>query len=335
MKNYYYSRNGIMSYNALFMFIVGERGTGKTYQFKDWAISDFLNNGNEFVYVRRYKSEFKDIGNFFSDIANKYPNHEFLVKGGKFYIDGKIAGYYIPLSIAITKKSVSYPKVNKIGFDEFILEKSALHYLPNEVTAYLGLYETIARDRENIKAMFMANSVTLINPYFLYFNIQPDRKHRFYKYKNGDLIVELTDLKDFKEHKKQTRFAKIVEDTEFSKYAIDGEFTSDNYDFIEEKSKSAYYVMTLNYKNNKIGIWADYKTGLMYITNKVDETYPYNYALTSNDLKPNMLLLTNKYSTNKINILTKMYENGLLRYETLKLKSIMFDILKLLAIAKR
>lgn len=335
MKNYYYSRNGIMSFNSLFMFVVGERGTGKTYQFKDWAISDFINNGSEFVYVRRYKSEFKDINNFFSDISKKYPDHEFLVKGGKFYIDGKIAGYYIPLSVAITKKSVAYPKVNKIGFDEFILEKSALRYLPNEVTSFLGLYETIARDRENVRCMFMANSVTLINPYFLYFNLQPNRKNRFYKYKNGDLIVELTDLEEFKEHKKQTRFAKIVEDTEFSRYAIDGEFIDDNYDFIEEKSKTSSYMMTLNYNNNKIGVWADYKTGLLYITNKVDETYPFNYALTSTDLKPNMLLLTNKYSTNKINILTKMYETSSIRYETLKLKSITFEILKLLSIAKK
>ena len=165
----YYSRNDLLSYNALFNFVVGERGTGKTYQFKDWAISDFIKNGNQFVYVRRYKTEFKDIGNFFDDIIKKYPNHKFSVGYGKFFIDNKIAGFYIPLSVAITKKSVAYPNVNKIGFDEFILEKSSLHYLPNEVNAFLGLYETIARDRNNVRCLFMANSVTLINPYFLFF----------------------------------------------------------------------------------------------------------------------------------------------------------------------
>ena len=35
-------------------------------------ISDFIKNGNQFVYVRRYKTEFKDIYNFFDDIINKY-----------------------------------------------------------------------------------------------------------------------------------------------------------------------------------------------------------------------------------------------------------------------
>ena len=80
----YYSRNDILSYNALFNFVVGERGTGKTYQFKDWAISDFINKRNQFVYVRRYKTEFKDIDNFFDDMIKKYPDHKFGINGGKF-----------------------------------------------------------------------------------------------------------------------------------------------------------------------------------------------------------------------------------------------------------
>lgn len=330
----YYSRNDLLSYNALFNFVVGERGTGKTYQFKDWSISDFIKNKNQFVYVRRYKTEFKDIGNFFDDMIKKYPDHKFSIGHGKFYIDNKVAGFYIALSTAITKKSVAYPNVNKIGFDEFILEKSTLHYLPNEVNAFLGLYETIARDRNNVRCLFMANSVTLINPYFLFFDIQISKTKRFWSFKNNDLIVELTDLVEFKEHKKETRFAKLVDGTDFSKYAIDGDFVSDNYEFIENKSNNSYYCFTLVYKGDNIGIWCDGKLGLMYASSKVDLNYPLKYAITTNDHKPNMIVLSNKYSREKIKILTKMYEYGCLRYESLKIKSEMFDIFKLLNIAK-
>lgn len=330
----YYSRNDLLSYNALFNFVVGERGTGKTYQFKDWAISDFIKNKNQFVYVRRYKTEFKDISNFFDDIMKKYPEHEFKINHGKFYIDDEIAGFYIPLSTAITKKSVAYPNVNKIGFDEFILEKATIHYLPNEVNAFLGLYETIARDRNNVRVLFMANSVTLINPYFLFFDLQVEKTKRFWTFKNNDLVVELTDLKDFKEHKKETRFAKLIDGTSFSKYAIDGEFVNDNYEFIENKSPNSYYCFTLVYKGESIGVWCDAKAGLMYVTTKVDTMYPLKYAITTNDHKPNMVVLSNKYSRSQINILTKMYEYGCLRYESLKIKSMMFDIFKLLNIAK-
>lgn len=330
----YYSRNDLLSYNALFNFVVGERGTGKTYQFKDWAISDFIKNKNQFVYVRRYKTEFKDIGNFFDDIIKKYPEHEFSVAHGKFYIDKEIAGFYIPLSTSITKKSVAYPNVNKIGFDEFILEKSTLHYLPNEVNAFLGLYETIARDRNNVRVMFMANSVTLINPYFLFFDLQVSKTKRFWTFKNNDLVVELTDLVEFKEHKKQTRFAKLIDGTEFSKYSIEGEFTGDNYEFIQSKTPNSYYCFTLVYKGESLGVWCDSKLGLMFVSSKVDMTYPLKYAITTNDHKPNMIVLSNKYSREKIKVLTKIYEYGALRYESLKIKSMMFEIFKLLNIAK-
>ena len=105
-------------------------------------------------------------------------------------------------------------------------------------------------------------------------------------------------------------------------------------EFIEKKSPNSYYMFTLIYKGDEIGVWCDAKEGLIYITNKVDITYPLRYAITTNDHKPNMIVLSNKYSKDKIKILTKMYEYGCLRYENIKLKSYMFEIFKLLNIAK-
>ena len=48
----YYSRNDLLSYNALFNFVVGSRGTGKTYSFKDWAINDFLKKSSDLVKLK-------------------------------------------------------------------------------------------------------------------------------------------------------------------------------------------------------------------------------------------------------------------------------------------
>ena len=82
-----------LSYNALFNFIVGARGCGKTFGVKQWCIKDFLKTGYQFVYVRRYKTELKTVKTFFFDIADHFPNHTFEVKGNEFNIDGKTAGY--------------------------------------------------------------------------------------------------------------------------------------------------------------------------------------------------------------------------------------------------
>ena len=53
----YYDYGPVLSRNALFSFVVGGRGLGKTYGFKHWAIRDWIRSGSEFVYLRRYKSE--------------------------------------------------------------------------------------------------------------------------------------------------------------------------------------------------------------------------------------------------------------------------------------
>ena len=67
-----------LSYNALFNFVVGSRGCGKTYGFKKWAAEDFIKNGNQFIYIRRYKTEMnkKAKENFWAAVAHEFPDHE-------------------------------------------------------------------------------------------------------------------------------------------------------------------------------------------------------------------------------------------------------------------
>ena len=53
----YYNIDSALSYNALFTMIMGGRGIGKTYSAKKRAIKNFLAKGEQFVYLRRYKTE--------------------------------------------------------------------------------------------------------------------------------------------------------------------------------------------------------------------------------------------------------------------------------------
>ena len=159
----YWDINKTLSYNCLFNFIIGNRGGGKTYGFKKRAIDNFLKRGSQFVYVRRYDTEFDHIDTFFDDIAEAYEELEFKVKDGKFFINDEIAGWYIALTKAILLKSVPFPGVTLIGFDEFIIETGVYHYLKNEVRLFLDLYSSIARDRDVI-VFFMANAITITNP---------------------------------------------------------------------------------------------------------------------------------------------------------------------------
>ena len=84
----YYNFDRIRSYNRMFNMIVGARGCGKTFGAKRIAIKNFIKKGEQFVYVRRYKSEIKEdrkFEQFFDDIRQEFPDHELTIKGNSTY----------------------------------------------------------------------------------------------------------------------------------------------------------------------------------------------------------------------------------------------------------
>lgn len=316
-----------LSYNALFNFIIGNRGGGKTFGFKKWAINDFIKNENQFIYVRRFKKEFANIKTFFADIEHMYPEHDFEVKNTEFLIDGKVAGFALPLSTSKIQKSTSFPKVTKIAFDEFLLDKGVYHYLQDEVTCFLELYETIARMRDNVTCFFMANAISMINPYFLYFNIRVPKNFSIYRV-SPEIIVELVNNDDFIKQKSETRFASIVKNTPYFDYAVLNEFLRDDDTFIEPKTRESQYYFTFTYEDAEYGVWIDYKAGAIFVTHETDPYCLVNYAFTTKDHKPNTLFFKSKYRGAYFDNFVKQYQIGNVRFENLKIKNICYQIMR-------
>ena len=202
-KFMWYDGYKTLDHGCLFNFVVGNRGCGKSYWAKKWAIRDFLKNGKQFIYLRRFDTEHAGIKKYFDDIeANEeFPGVEFSVsKQNILKINGMDAGYPLALTKAKIQKSVSFPDVNKIIFDEFLLDKGYQHYLPDECVAFLELYETVARMRE-VTVMFLSNSISTVNPYFIYFDIQLPYNSNIYK--RGDILLQVVRDDEFVEAKKQ------------------------------------------------------------------------------------------------------------------------------------
>lgn len=329
LESEYYSPHDLLSRNCLINMIVGERGNGKTYAFKKWCIDDYIKNHNQFIWVRRYDTEFDDIALFFDDIYMNYENKVFRCKGGKFFmIDNdkeEVIGYYFPLSKAKTKKSIPYPKVTKIIFDEFLIDKGNYHYLPREVECFLDLYSTIARSRD-VRTFLIANSTSSINPYFIFFKVKING--RFTKC-GDDVIVERTENLAYREKMKQTRFGRIVSGTDYEKYAIQNEFIHDNKEFIEKKSKNAIPRFNLKVENETVGIWVDTKEGKYYASFSHDPSYC-TYTLLFDDMRPNMVILTSK--NNNFTTLKKAIQYGILYYDSMRVKGIMQKVIELLNI---
>ena len=325
-KNIYYDLNKLLSYNKFLNISIGARGRGKSYAAKRWCINGWIKNKEQFVYVRRYMTEFENINNYFSDIADIYPNHEFEVRNGCFYIDGAIAGYYMALSKSQQQKSNSYPQVKRIVFDEFIIDKGRITYLKNEVEVFLDIIETIARTRDDVRVLMISNAISSINPYFLHFGIFPHEGDRIIC--KEEIVVDIDKNQAFIDYKKQTKFGRLIADTSYGKYSIENEFLRDNKSFIEKMSGVSICWYGIKYEGQVYSIWYNQPSGYVFITKKDMPSSCELYAITTDDHKPNMVLLSRSKQVFK-NLLTA-YEYGSVRFDCLQSKAAFQNIIQLL-----
>jgi hypothetical protein len=328
----WYDGNKTLTHNCLFNFVLSNRGFGKTYWFKKWAIKDFIKNGNQFIYLRRYKQELKKISKFFDDIRQEFPDHKLEVKGMNFLIDGQIAGGAHPLSTAVINKSVPFPKVDKIGFDEFIIDKGTYHYLPDEVLAFLEFYETIGRLREFtdgtvVKVFFLANAITFVNPYFMFFDLKmPYGKTIF---KKGDKLLEVGTDEEFIQAKKNTRFGKLITGTPYGDYAIENKFLRDNDTFIERKAGTAQYYFTFKFKGNLYGVWLDWQLGKIWVSENIDPCCKLIFTISLEDHSPNTLLIKRLSGAGLFKTFIQAYKQGCVYFESQKIKTVVYEVIRL------
>ena len=320
----YYNPARMFTYNRILNFIIGARGIGKSYAMKKHPINRFIKHGEQFIYVRRYKQELKKISSYFDDVAKEFPGHEFKVNGRQFWIDGKLAGWAIPLSAWQSEKSNAYPNVSLIVFDEFIREKDKSGYLPNEVEALLNLMDTVFRNRENVRCVCMSNSVSVVNPYFLYFNLVPDTTKRYNAYPS--ILVEIPDSADFSAERRKTRFGALIDGTGYGEMSLDNEFTNDSPVFIEKRSKNSKFKFTIIYQGMKLGVWVDTQLGLMYLSTDHDPTSRLTFALNKDDLDENAQLVTSWKQNFYISRMVNAFLKGLLRFDNQVVRNISYEM---------
>ena len=310
MNNIFYDFQKVMSYNSLLNFIIGERGVGKSYGAKKYVVKRFLKKHKQFVYLRRYKTELKEAmmknGNpiFFDQLINNKIDDEMIKicndhilsnKKDTMYIDGKLCGFAMPLSVANILKSSSYENVDTIIFDEFIIDKGNYHYLQNEVIQLLDVIETVARLRD-IKVLFLGNAISITNPYFTFFDLSLPYNSDIKTFKDGLILVNYIKNLKYREVKKQTRFGKLIEGTEYGKYAIDNEFLRDSKSFIRKKSNNCKFYFILIYDNKHFGVWCDYKEGFMYLSYDYDPNCPIIFSINPDDHNDNTILIRGRTS---------------------------------------
>ena len=323
----YYNYDKLFSFNFLLGFVVGERGVGKSFNIKVAMIKKFLKNGEQFIYLRRYKTEldtalvtfWDDIQShgYFDDLDLKVNKNKMLTT---FTCDGEICGYAVPLSTANILKSTAFPKVKYIVFDEYMLDNSGTYrYLRNEVTMMLDVIETVGRLKD-IQVIFLGNNTSFYgNPYTAYFNLELPYNSEFKTFKDGLIVVNYIRNLKYREAKKKSKFGRLIEGSSYGNYVIENKSLRDNDYFIGKKPPDAAFWGLLIVNGCEVGIWQS-KNGYMYLSNKFDPNTPYKFACDFSDHTESTVFL-NARENYYLRLCVIAYKQGLLKFENQKIKS--------------
>lgn len=184
-------------------FVYSGRERGKSFEISAQCLADAWYDGKELAYVRRFEdtqdmiiSYFGDKEEFISDMTDGvstgitiyksvlYFSHVEEDENGKdVLIKDKPLGRFFPLSKQGRFKSLQYPKIWNLIFEEVLTSDT---YLPGEPEKLLNLISTLSRSRKGFHTYLISNLDTPVNPYSNAWSLN------MFKMKPGD--INLTKL---------------------------------------------------------------------------------------------------------------------------------------------
>lgn len=185
-KQEFYSLKEILKKKATYNIVFGERSNGKTYAALRQGVIQYLKTGGELAVVRRWKEDItgKRASRIFEGLnasgeikklskgkfagVTYYAGRFFLCNydednGAPIYHDSDILGHTFALSDGEHDKSISFPYIQTIIFDEFLTKKV---HLQDEFVAFMNTVSTIVRQRTDVTVYMLGNTVNTYSPYF-------------------------------------------------------------------------------------------------------------------------------------------------------------------------
>lgn len=284
--------------------MLGERSNGKSYASKNLIISECIKTGKEFIYLRRYDLDTKDslcVGYFADCPVEQMTDGEYTCidvwrKGiylsntddetGKIK-HGKKIGYCHALSQAEHYKSLAFPEVNWIIYEEIVSQDA--RYLFNEPSKLQQYVSTIFRQRKG-KCILIGNTISRICPYYRDWNLKVAKQKLgttedyVFKNDNGDdtrLRVYLTDTLNYNSGMFFGLPSKNI--------------TKGAYDVIEcphlPKSIHQYskiYQMVLEYN--------EFKFLMSFLQDKEEKSFLWYIEPKTSEIKPNTRVISNQFN---------------------------------------
>lgn len=350
----FYDWNKTLSYDADVTMVVGARGIGKTYGLRLQFIRDWIKDGSRFVELVRFKNELSDFAaTYFNRIEEnmEFPDYVFKTTPRHAYIAEKpkckddkpkwqLIGYFGAMTEAQAMKKRTYSKVKRLLLDEAVIDKRLdryHNYLPNEFGILVNILDSVSRERsetENSKrcrVYLLGNACDLLNVYFGAYGVNAEPKPGFSWHKNKTMLLHyVKDVEYGKAKTKDTVAGRMLADTIDERVASSNEFIRSSNDFVYKKPKNAKFYFGVVYLDLKFGVWADYKEGYYYISDKIPRNGEPIFALTASDNRVNYIMA--KRAEGRLRTFVDLYYLGIIRYETPYLKEKFIEVLNLFGV---
>ena len=312
--------------------VTSNRSAGKTTFFVRMLIKKFIDNGEKFCILYRWKKELNDIARkVFTNVSWKFPGYSMLDKKrekGNFCElllkkdDEKAVtcGYAIAIngSDDIRKSSGELSAISRIFMDEFQSETNK--YCPNEIEKFQSIYTTIARGNGQqsryVPIYMCSNPVSILNPYFSIMNVASKLRKdtKFLKGKGWVLEQNLND--SARMAMTSSAFAKAMSGSNYIEYATDGKYLLDDNSFIEKpKNTPTTYIATFIYNGQSIALRQG-MNDIFYFGGNIDDTYPLKIFVTNDDATLNASSL--RANSGLMRLLRTYWDNSMVRFSDLQ-----------------
>lgn len=282
-KQGYLNVEGLLRQSFTFNFLIGGRGTGKTYG----ALQYIRNNRLKVFFIRRQQTQIDIISkpefNPFKAVDSSITVETASKYHSTFVRDGEPIGYAAALSTFAKIRGFDASDIDIMFYDEFIPE---LHERPikNEAAALFNAYETVNRNRElqgqpPVILLCAANSNRIDNPILQGFNLLPELEKlirsgkEVYTDRQRSVLLAYLQNSPISAEKSETALYKAVAGTNYADMSIKNKFGF-SADRIRSHDLQQYRIMV---KIGNLGVYVSRQGSAVYYVRETKETAKYEY----------------------------------------------------------
>ena len=317
----------------------GNRSAGKTTGVLIEALEMFKNLKKKVALIYRHKYELDSAHLLFSDVIAYYAwyGRELSIKSiakGAFYeifLDKKSIGYSLALVKPDTLKKYSplFRDIEMMIMDEFQTEDG--DYLPKEVDKLQSVVTSIARgggkQSRPIKLFLIGNMVSMMNPYFIEFEIYKRLRADTHYLRGHGWVAEFSFNKTAAEEVKKTGFYRAFKHKDYMQYVTESVYLYDAKTFVEPPKGKMKYWYTIKYGSKLYGVRQYYNDGVLYISQRPDKSCSTVITFKPGDHNQNTLMMG--HCSYVFKGLSEAFNQGILRFDNIGTKNDIFDVLSI------